>query len=146
MEKRFRADSKCPSCGRYPAVRFSEEEVRRCRIDRQRGNHTHARCTGCGTGWWILTGEIGRATPERSPNGRRPSRRRSARKGGKRQRPKRGTAAEGSGGLPKGFPGRAQLAKRGITELDALRKIDDLTAIPGIGVARAKQISIVLKA
>ena len=43
--------------------------------------------------------------------------------------------------LPEGFPFRAELAAAGVTSMDELLEVEDLTNLDGIGNARAEQIS-----
>ena len=45
------------------------------------------------------------------------------------------------GPLPDDFPGRAALAEAGVNTYGQLRRVSDLTAIPGIGKATAEKIT-----
>jgi len=57
----FSADVHCPSCGRTPDVRFSEEEVRRAKRERQAAHVLNVQCTCCGTRYWIQARDIAKA-------------------------------------------------------------------------------------
>ncbi len=75
----------------------------------------------------------------------------AALKSGKAER-KAATEGEGAesepkkGSLPADFPHRAQLEAAGITSYGKLRDAGDLTAIEGIGEARAAEIQAALEA
>lgn len=47
---------------------------------------------------------------------------------------------EDAGGLPEDMPHRAELIDAGVESLDSLRELGDLTALPGIGKAKAADI------
>jgi hypothetical protein len=49
------------------------------------------------------------------------------------------------GPLPDDFPGRAALADEGITSYGKLRRVSDVTAIPGIGASTAEKIKAALE-
>lgn len=52
---------------------------------------------------------------------------------------------EQKGHLPEDFPGYAALAEAGINTYGQLRKIEDVTSVPGIGPATAEKIAEALK-
>lgn len=117
---KWKADAKCPHCGREPNVRFSEREVRRCRVDRASARHTEVQCPRCRRKFWIRSGQIAAA----STNGR----------------------ASTNGHLPEDFPWRGKLVDLGIESLTDLQEVEDLTQLPGFGDTRAGQVNKALDA
>jgi hypothetical protein len=59
----WKPDARCPSCGRCPDVRFSEAEVLRAKVDRQRAHVMEVTCTreSCRQRYWIQAGDIARS-------------------------------------------------------------------------------------
>lgn len=112
----YKADVKCPNCGRCPNVRFSGDEVERSKRERQAAHVISVQCQRCRSRYWIRARDIARATAEGGPE------------------------------LPQDFPERADLMRAGFRTVDELRKLDDLTDIPGIGAAKARRIMLKLDA
>jgi len=79
----FSADAHCPSCGRTPNVRFSEEEVRRARRERQAAHVLNVQCTRCGTRYWIQARDIanGKLQDQEKWAPKEPAKKKRARKG-----------------------------------------------------------------
>lgn len=132
---RAKGDS-CPSCRKTPPIRFSIEQVERCKRDRAAGHHTEVHCGRCGRRYWIQNWQIAEATPERPP--RRTSGRPQAAKNGK---PKvREVRKNGNRLLPDSFPVVAAIREYGIYTVGRLNEVEDLTEIPGVGPSRSKEI------
>lgn len=106
----YRPTSKCPNCSRRPNVSFSEDQVRQAKRERQAAHVVNVQCPRCRTRYWIRAREIA------------------------------GARQEGPLGLPGDFPAREELVRAGLTTIEAVAALEDLTAIPGIGPAKAKLV------
>lgn len=62
----WKSAARCPTCGRPPNVRFSRREVERARRERQLARLQTARCTRCGTRYWIRARDVANATLDAS--------------------------------------------------------------------------------
>lgn len=117
---KYQPASKCPRCGRPPAIRFSREEVARARRERQSCRVVNVRCTRCRTTWWVQAREIAESRPDARSNG-----------------------------LPDALHPltRAALRRVNVTsaaELVGLIESGGLSETPGIGPARQREIVEVL--
>lgn len=89
---------------------FSEDQVRQAKRERQAAHVVNVQCPRCRTRYWIRAREIAGARPD------------------------------GPAGLPEDFPAREELLHAGVDSLEAVAAVEDLTAIPGIGPAKAKRV------
>lgn len=116
-EQEYKPRSSCPECGRCPPIRFSRDEVRRAKRERQSARVLSVQCPRCRNRWWIRAGEIARAYMVRGSL------------------------------IPSEFPGREHLVRAGISSLQGvLDRRGTLTEIPGIGPATASRIEEALDA
>lgn len=60
----YKPTSRCPICKRCPNVRFSEDEVRRAKRERQGAHVMSVACPSCGTRYWVHARDIAAATKE----------------------------------------------------------------------------------
>lgn len=66
MTPMYCAAAECPNCGRTPNVRFSEDEVRKAKRERQAAHVLNVQCTRCGTRYWIQARDIAGATLDKA--------------------------------------------------------------------------------
>lgn len=122
---RVASSGRCPSCRRYPDIRFSEESVSQAKRMRQ-GQHIQEVTCGCGRRYWLQARDLAAATPR--GNG--------------------ATAPTEPTGWPEGFTPSAvgALSEAGITTMEALLAVEDWTTIPGIGQATDRKMRAAMAA